>query len=187
MESKPSEPQTRDAAPPTGPEISGDPGPFLSGDIDIRIGRDGTWFYHGSPIGRKPLVKLFASVLRRDEAGDYWLQTPVEKARIQVDDAPFVAIEMTVTGTGCDQCLSFRSNLDETVQAGADHPLRFTFDDATGEPSPYVLIRPGLDALIARAVFYDLVDLAEEDANTHMLGVWSGGCFFPLGPTEDGS
>ncbi len=185
MESKPLERLTRDAAPPTGPDASGEAGPFLCGDIDIRIGRDGTWFYHGSPIGRKPLVKLFASVLRRDEAGDYWLKTPVEKARIKVDDAPFVAVEMTVTGTGCDQTLSFRSNLDETIHAGPAHPLRFSFDDATGEPSPYVLIRPGLEALIVRSVFYDLVDLALEDPNTHMLGVWSGGAFFALGPVED--
>ena len=187
MDSKPLERQTRDAAPPNGPEHSGEAGPYLCGDIDIRIGRDGTWFYHGSPIGRKPLVKLFASVLRRDEAGDYWLQTPVEKARIQVDDAPFVAVEMTVAGTGSGQSLSFRSNLDETVEAGPDHPLRFAFDAATGEPSPYVLMRPGLEALIARTVFYDLVDLAAADPNTHMLGVWSGGTFFPLGPIEDES
>lgn len=185
MKSKPLERLTRDAAPPAGPDMSGETGPYLCGDIDIRIGRDGTWFYHGSPIGRKPLVKLFASVLRRDETGDYWLQTPVEKARIQVDDAPFVAVEMTVEGTGRDQCLSFRSNLDESVRAGPDHPLRFAFDDATGEPAPYIAMRPGLEALIARAVFYDLVDLAEEDPNTHMLGVWSGGVFFVLGPTEE--
>ncbi len=185
MESKPFERLTRDAAPPSGPDESGETGPFLCGDIDIRIGRDGTWFYHGSPIGRKPLVKLFASVLRRDETGDYWLQTPVEKARIRVDDAPFVAVEMTVSGTGCAQNLCFRTNLDETVEAGPDHPLRFAFDAATGEPSPYVLIRPGLEALITRAVFYDLVDLAVEDDDTHMLGVWSGGTLFPLGPVED--
>ncbi len=185
MDSKPHEHLTRDAAPLNGPDLSGETGPYLCGDIDIRIGRDGTWFYHGSPIGRKPLVKLFASVLRRDEAGDYWLQTPVEKARIQVDDAPFVAVEMTVSGTGRDQCLSFRSNLDDEVEAGPDHPLRFVFDAATDEPSPYVLMRPGLEALIARAVFYDLVDLAEGDPDTHMLGVWSSGAFFPLGPAED--
>jgi len=186
MDSKPLERQTRDAAPPNGPE-SGEAGPYLCGDIDIRIGRDGTWFYHGSPIGRKPLVKLFASVLKRDEAGDYWLQTPVEKARIQVEDAPFVAVEMTVKGTGCDQSLSFRSNLDEDIDAGPEHPLRFAFDPATEEPSPYVLVRPGLEALIVRAVFYDLVDLAVEDTETHMFGVWSGGAFFPLGPVEDDS
>ena len=156
-------------------------GPFLCGDIDIRIGRDGTWFYHGSPIGRKPLVKLFASVLKRDEDGDYWLETPVEKARIKVDDAPFVAVAMTVAGQGRDQTLTFRSNLDEEIVAGPAAPIRVAIDAVTEEPSPYVRFRPGLDGLIARAVFYDLVELAVEDPETHGLGVWSGGVFFPFG------
>lgn len=156
-------------------------GPFLCGDIDIRIARDGTWFYHGSPIGRKPLVKLFASVLKRDADGVYWLETPVEKARITVDDAPFVAVAMTVDGDGPEQTLTFRSNLDEEVVAGPAAPIRVEIDSDSGEPSPYVLFRPGLEGLIARAVFYDLVEVAEEDPDTHMLGVWSGGVFFPLG------
>ncbi|MFP6757415.1 MAG: DUF1285 domain-containing protein [Alphaproteobacteria bacterium] len=164
-----------------GPGPSSTGGPYLCGDIDIRIGRDGTWFYHGSPIGRKPLVKLFASVLKRDEDGDYWLETPVEKARIKVDDAPFVAVAMTVAGQGRDQALTFRSNLDEEIVAGPTAPIRVTIDPATEEPSPYVLFRPGLDGLIARAVFYDLVELAVEDPETQVLGVWSGGVFFPFG------
>jgi hypothetical protein len=157
--------------------------PELCGDIDLRIARDGTWFYHGSPIGRKPLVKLFASILRRDEAGEYWLVTPAERCRIQVDDAPFTAVEMSVAEPGPNQALSFRTNIDEIVIAGADHPIRVVTDRATGEPSPYVLARDGLEALIVRAVFYDLVELAveREVAGARVLGVWSGGIFFPIG------
>jgi len=159
-------------------------GPRLCGDIDMRIGRDGTWFYHGSPIGRKPMVKLFAGVLRRDDAGAYWLETPVEKCGIRVDDAPFTAVEMMVDGSGRDQRISFRTNLDEKVMADAAHPIRVVVDKETAEPSPYVWLRDGLEALIVRAVFYDLVELGEEaeiDGET-LLGVWSCGRFFPLGP-----
>lgn len=149
----------------------------------MRIARDGTWFYHGSPIGRKPLVKLFASVLRR-EADGYWLVTPAERCRINVDDAPFVAVAMTVSGSGRDQVLAFTTSLDDTVAAGPDHPIRVETDPATGEPSPYVMVRAGLEALIARAVFYDLVELGVErpaDDGATVLGVWSGGAIFPLG------
>lgn len=162
-------------------------GPQLCGDIDMRIRRDGTWFYHGSPIGRKPLVKLFASVLKRDEAGDYWLETPAEKCRITVDDAPFLAVAMEVDGDGAQQRLSFRTNVDEIVMADTAHPIRVVTDAASGEPSPYVLVRDGLEALIARAVFYDLVELGEErttDGET-MFGVWSCGQFFPIGRLDD--
>ncbi len=166
---------------PTGPDPKTPSGPLLCGDIDIRIGRDGTWFYHGSPIRRKPLVKLFASVLERDETGEFWLVTPAERARIAVADAPFVAVEMTVLGEGRDQRLVFRSNLDDVVEAGPEHPIRVAIDPASGEPSPYVLLRPGIEALIARSVYYQLADLAVEDTDTHMLGVWSGGSYYPLG------
>ncbi len=165
-------------------------GPQLCGDIDMRIGRDGTWFYHGSPIGRKPLVKLFAGVLHRDDDGDYWLETPVEKCRLRVDDAPFTAVEMFVDGAGSDQRISFRTNLDEKVIADASHPIRVAVDMETSEPSPYVWLRDGLEALIVRAVFYDLVELGEEaeiDGAT-VLGVWSCGQFFsigPIGPVEE--
>lgn len=159
--------------------------PTLCGDIDMRIARDGTWFYHGSPIGRKPLVKLFASVLRRDESGDFWLITPVEKARIQVDDAPFVAVEMNARGSGPDQVLTFRTNIDDHVTAGRDHRLRVALDPVTAEPAPYIHVRDGLEALIARAVFYDLVELGVEDADSGILGVWSGGVLFPFGPVGD--
>ncbi len=162
---------------------SGPGGPRLCGDIDMRIGRDGTWFYHGSPIGRKPLVKLFASVLQRDDDGEYWLETPVEKCRIQVDDAPFTAVEMFVEGAGRDRRISFRTNIDEKVIADAAHPIRVAVDSNTSEPSPYVRLRGAIEALIVRAVFYDLVELADEavvDGET-VLGVWSCGQFFSIG------
>jgi uncharacterized protein len=158
-------------------------GPQLCGDIDLRISRDGTWFYHGSPIGRKQLVKLFATVLHRDGDGKYWLETPAEKCGIQVDDAPFVAVEMEVSGVGQQREITFRTNVDEFVTVNAEHPIRVDTDMETGEPSPYVLVRDRLDALIARAVFYDLVDLGEErliDGET-VFGVWSHRSFFPLG------
>jgi hypothetical protein len=153
------------------------------GDIDMRITRDGTWHYRGSPINRPPMVKLFASVLKRDETGDFWLETPVEQCRIQVDDAPFLAIDISASGSGRDQKVSFRTNLDENVTAGPDHPIRILHDSMTGNPSPYVLVRDGLEALISRAVYYDLVDLAVEetrDGQTHLC-VWSGGASFELG------
>jgi len=158
------------------------------GEFDIRIAPDGTWFYHGSPITRKPLVKLFASVLKRQANGEYWLETPAEKGRIRVDDAPFVAVELTTTGAGRDQKLVFRTNLDDLVTAGPEHQIRVTVDTATGEPRPYILVRDGLEALIARPVFYQLVDLSEEKAGAEggevQYGVWSRGEFFPLGTTD---
>jgi hypothetical protein len=178
------------------PQDGGDPGPC--GDFDIRIAQDGTWFYHGSPITRKPLVKLFASVLKRDDAGGYWLQTPAEKGRITVDDAPFVAVELTVSGTGRDQELIFRTNLDDNVTAGPQHHIRVMTDAVTQAPRPYILIRDGLEALIARSVFYQLVDLGidepEVEESSKMrdsrpgrgvrFGVWSRGVFFSLGQLD---
>ncbi len=155
-------------------------------DYDMRIARDGTWFHEGSPIRRKALVKLFSTVLRRDETGDFWLVTPVERGRIEVEDAPFTAVEMIVSGQGKGQILSFLTNLDDMVRVDADHPIRVAENEATGEPFPYVTVRGNLEALIVRAVFYELVDLAEEqwDGDEAMLGVWSDGVLFPLGATE---
>lgn len=151
-------------------------------EFDIRIARDGTWFYHGSPITRKPLMKLFASVLRRDEHGEYWLQTPAEKGRIRVDDVPFVAVEVSSSGMGSNRQLTFRTNLDELVTAGPEHHMRVIENEATGEPRPYLSVRARLDALIARPVFYQLVELAEEvPGPPPQLGLWSGGMFFSLG------
>lgn len=157
------------------------------GDFEFRIARDGTWFYRGSPIGRKPLVRLFSTVLRREDDGSYWLVTPVERGRITVDDAPFVAVEMTTAGSGRDRSLAFRTNVEDWVTADARHPIRV--DTRAGdEPSPYVRVRGGLDALISRPVFYQLVDLADivvVDGRSE-LGIWSGGAYFPLGSVGDG-
>ena len=152
---------------------------LICGDIDIRIAADGTWFHEGGPIGRKKLVKLFASVLERDAAGDYWLVTPVERARIRVDDAPFIALEMKVTDEGRDQRLTFRTNIDEEVTADSAHPLEFR-PRPSGEPAPYLNLGGGLAALVSRAVYYDLVDLGvEQERDGEMqFGVWSGGMFF---------
>ncbi len=176
------------AQPGTDTKPAGGEGPRLPfcGDFQIRIARDGTWFYQGTPIGRKPLVKLFASVLRREADGDYWLVTPFERGRIKVDDAPFVAVECDVEGDGRSQRLVFRTNLDETVTAGPAHPLRVVetpaHDGRPAEPSPYVLVRPGLEALISRPVFYQLVEQAVPDpADPRVLGLWSDGRFFRLG------
>lgn len=156
-------------------------------DIDIRIARDGTWYHEGSPINRKPLVKLFAGILTRDPDGAYYLVTPAEKRRITVDDAPFVAVHVAATGEGAAQQLVFRTNVDDEVTAGPDHPIRVDFDDATGEPAPYIEVRLGLEALIARAVYYELVGLGETERRdgADVLGVWSGGEFFTLGTLDD--
>ena len=152
------------------------------GDLHMRIARDGTWFYHGSPIGRKPLVKLFASVLRREPDGSFWLVTPVERGQVEVEDAPFTAVELAVEGgPGPGRVLRFRTNLDEWVEAGPDRPIRVEPGDARSGPRPYVLVREGLEALILRPVFYELVALAEpKGADGQELGVWSQGAFFPM-------
>ncbi len=161
--------------------------PEFCGDIDMRIARDGTWFYMGTPIGRPRMVKLFSTVLRHDDDDKFYLVTPVEKIGITVDDAPFVAVEATVFGEGEDQTLVFRTNVDEEVIAGPDNPIRVEIDPETQEPSPYVLVRDNLEALIGRSVFYQLVDLGEqvEQDGQEVLGVWSKGEFFTIGETEE--
>ncbi len=153
------------------------------GVFDIRIDRDGVWFYHGSPIGRKELVRLFASVLKRDAEGRYLLETPAECGAIEVEDAPFLAVELTSTGSGRSRILSFRTNLDEIVVADSDHPLRVAQDVATGEPQPYLLVRDRLEARLTRPVYYELVDLGAEEtiAGETRFGIWSAGQFFTLG------
>ncbi|KEJ90488.1 DUF1285 domain-containing protein [Sulfitobacter donghicola] len=156
--------------------------PPFCGDLDMEIHRDGTWFYEGTPIGRPALVKLFASILIR-EGEDYFLVTPVEKVGIRVDDAPFVAVDFEVTGSGQDQQLTFTTNLDDVATADNDFPLRFERDTATGEPSPYVRIRRNLEALIDRKSFYRLVDLGVH--HDGWFGVWSGGRFFGIIPSKD--
>ena len=155
--------------------------PFC-GDIDMRIARDGTWYYMGTPIGRKPMVKLFSTIIRRD-GDDYFLITPVEKVGIKVDDAPFVAVTLEVEGQGVQQVLRFTTNVDEQLVAGSEHPLRFVIDPTTQEPAPYLRVRRNLEALIHRNVFYQLVELAvtQQIAGQSWLGVWSSGEFFPIG------
>jgi hypothetical protein len=158
------------------------------GDLPFLIRRDGTWMYRGTPIKRKELVCLFSSVLRRDEFGDFILQTPVERGRIQVEDAPFVAVELVWDGHGHDQTLTFRTNIDQVLVAGPEHPIRVAHDILTCEPTPYILVRAGaahmpVEARIGRAVYYELVALAEPAMvmGRKMLGVWSSGKFFALG------
>ncbi|MEM6618297.1 MAG: DUF1285 domain-containing protein [Pseudomonadota bacterium] len=155
--------------------------PPFCGDLDMRIARDGTWFYLGTPIGRKPLVKLFSSIIRKD--GDkYFLVTPVEKVGITVDDVPFLAIDFDASGPGESQRLTFTTHVEDVVTAGPDHPIRVARDPTTGEPAPYILVRANLEALIDRKSFYRLVDLGV--THTHegadWFGVWSEGQFFPI-------
>jgi len=155
--------------------------PFL-GDLDMRISRSGEWFYENSPISRIQIVKLFSTVLKREE-DDYYLVTPVEKWRISVEDAPFVAVLLEPEGEGDSQTLMFSTNVGEEVVAGPDNPIRVDYDAVTGEPKPYLFVRDRLEALISRNVFYQLVELAEQrvmDGKT-VLGVNSGGEFFSLG------
>ena len=159
--------------------------PPFCGDLDMRIAVDGTWFYLGTPIGRPALVKLFASVLRRD--GDrYFLVTPVEKCGIAVDDAPFLAVEMAIEGRDSGRVLNFRTNVDDWVACGPGHELRFETEPGTGGLKPYLHVRRGLWAKVARALFYDLVDLGEERDidGERMFGVTSGGLFFAMAPAD---
>ncbi len=155
--------------------------PPFCGDLDIRIARDGTWFYLGSPIGRKPLVKLFASILRKD-GEDYFLVTPVEKVGITVEDAPFIAVDFTVSGQGKDQEVTFITNVDDRVIATAVTPFRVEIDPATKAPSPYILVRNNLEAKIDRKSFYRLVEICtrHEINGVGWFGLWSSGQFFPV-------
>jgi uncharacterized protein len=155
--------------------------PPFCGDIDMRIAADGTWFYQKTPIGRPALVKLFASVLKR-EGDKYFLVTPVEKVGIVVEDAPFLAVEMNPSAGGVSPILQFRTNVDDWVAAGPGHALRFELQPANGGLKPYLHVRRDLWAKVTRALFYDLVALGEErDVNGKaMFGVVSGGEFFAM-------
>lgn len=157
--------------------------PDYCGDIGMKIARDGQWYYDNSPIGRKKLVRLFSTILRHDDDGEHYLVTPVEKIRIEVEDAPFIATLMTVRGEGREQVLRFETNVGDFTEAGPDHPMRFQIDPTTAEPSPYVHVRARLEALISRAVFYDLVELAE--LHEGRFGVWSHGEFFEIASAEE--
>jgi uncharacterized protein len=160
--------------------------PPFCGDLDMRIAPDGTWFYLKTPIGRPALVRLFASVLKR-EGDRYFLVTPVEKCGIVVDDAPFLAVELKVEEGASGRALSFRTNVDDWVTCGADHPLRFEPEPGTGGLKPYLHVRRDLWAKVTRALFFDLVELGEERdvAGRAMFGVVSMGMFFPMAGAEE--
>ena len=160
--------------------------PPYCGEIDMRIARDGTWFHDGTPIGRPAMVKLFSSILKR-EGDRFYLVTPVEKVGIRVDDAPFLALDFSAEGEGRAQRLTFYTQTDDEALAGPDNAIRVVRDPETGEPSPYVHIRAGLEALIDRKTFYRLVDLGVQENvdGTLWFGVWSSGVFFPMIPSAD--
>ncbi|MCW5680641.1 MAG: DUF1285 domain-containing protein [Xanthobacteraceae bacterium] len=163
--------------------------PPFCGDLDMRIAADGTWFYLGTPIGRPALVRLFASVLKR-EGDKYFLVTPVEKVGIKVEDAPFHAVEMAVEGEGASRTLTFRTNVDDLVRCDREHALRFEPEDATGGLKPYLHVRANLWARVTRALFFDLVEMGEtigaqeRERGKEMFGIFSGGEFFPMAPAE---
>lgn len=153
------------------------------GDIGLKIGRDGTWYYQGSPITRRGLVKLFASVLHLEEDGRYYLVTPVEKVPIAVESLPFVAVEMRREGEGEAQTLSFRTNVDDVVTAGANHAIGFQ-PGSLGGFTPFIMVRNKLAARLSRSIYYELAGITVESGTPGRLGVWSGGVFFPFPSLE---
>lgn len=155
--------------------------PEHCGHSAMRIARDGTWFHEGSPIGRQAMVRLFSTILRREPDGGYVLVTPGEKLDIDVEDAPFVAVELKSEGAGPARRLAFRLNTGDMVVAGPQHPLRFEARD--DGPHPYLAVRQGLDALVARAVYYELANLAIDEGGDP-AGLWSEGAFFALEPAQ---
>jgi len=160
--------------------------PPFCGDLDMEIRRDGTWFYLGTPIGREGLVRLFSSILKK-EGEKYFLVTPVEKVGIRVEDAPFVAVDFVAEGEGRAQRLTFHTHVGDEAVAGPDHPIRVVRDAETGEPSPYIHIRAGLEALIDRKSFYRLVERGahEKRDGENWFGLWSSGAFFPVIPSAE--
>ncbi len=178
---------------PAGPKgFTPRPGQVVCGDLDIRIDLGGVWHYLGSPIGRKELVRLFATVLHRDEDGDYWLVTPAEVGRIEVEDAPLIAVELALSGSGTHQIITLRTNVDTFVTVDEGHPIRVDIDPETKQPSPYLVMDGGIEARLSRAVYYELVSLGTEEkkptGKNHdpevSFGVWSSDVFFPLGTLE---
>lgn len=161
--------------------------PPFCGDLDMEIRADGTWFYMGTPIGRAPLVRLFSTVLRKDDDGKTYLVTPVEKVGIRVVDAPFVAVEMQVGERDGASVLTFRTNVGDVVEASADNPLRFEIAGENRELKPYLLVRGRLEALVSRAVMYDLVELGETEEidGVSMFVIRSGGAVFPVMPQAE--
>ena len=162
--------------------------PAYCADLDLRIAADGTWFHDGSPIRREPLVRLFASVLRREPDGRHVLVTPAEKVGIVVEDAPFLAVEMHAAAAGAERVLTFRTNVGDVVAAGAELAQRFAVDADTGGLKPYILVRGRLEARATRAVAQELAALAEVAPGDGgaWYGVWSGGAFFPIARAEEG-
>jgi len=162
-------------------------GPGICGDLGIRIDRAGRWFYHGSPIDRKEMVCLFATMMSRDGQGVYWLTSADETGTITVDDVPFLAVELFSEGGGRDRVVSLRTNVDELVTVDAAHRLYFADCPQTGEVVPYVQVRDGLDARLTRPVYYELVALGYEEQfdREKLYGLWSSGTFFPLGRLTD--
>jgi len=160
--------------------------PPFCGDIDMRIARDGTWYYLGTPIGRPAMVKLFSGIIKR-EADAYFLVTPVEKVGITVDDAPFVAVDFDLQGEGPAQTLTFTTQVGDVIAAGPDHAIRVTRTPDTGEPSPYIHVRANLEARIDRKSFYRMVDIGSHalHGGSSWFGVWSGGQFFPIIPSAE--
>jgi hypothetical protein len=172
-----------------------DPRPLLAriergeaacGDLGMRIDRDGGWHHRGSPIGRPALVRLFASILHRLPDGSYWLVTPGEQGTIEVEDAPFVALEMRSEGQGPQRRLAFRTNIDDWVTAGPEHPLTLRPSGVPPAEVPYILVRDRLEARLSRSVFYELIELAEPAPDGLTLGIWSDGVHFPLGRLDGG-
>lgn len=172
------------------PDRHGAPAPTAvdCGELDIRIGRNGTWYYRGTPITRKEMLCLFASMLTRRADGEYWLVAPGEAGRITVEDVPFLAVEMFTSGAGRDLCVSFRTDMDEMVALDADHPLTVVYPPGAADPTPYVLVRDGLEARLTRSVYYELVALGWEEkvGEERLYGIWSNGIFFPLGRLGEG-
>jgi uncharacterized protein len=157
--------------------------PDFCGDINMCIKSDGTWFYMGTPIGRARMVKLFASVLRKDDDGKTYLVTPVEKIGITVEDAPFVATTLNVVEEGGQQLLVFETNVGDKIVAGEDNPIRVETNNKTGEPRPYIRVRGKLEALIARSVFYQMVELATQQGDELVIN--SGDVSFSLGTLDE--
>lgn len=176
-----------DPAPAYAPVVTAASDPAAPRRMPFLIRRDGVWLYRGSPITRKEMVCLFAALLSRDDDGRFWLKTPTERGIIEVEDAPFIAVELDWTGDGPRQELTLRTNVDELITIGPEHRLRVAHDLLTCEPTPYLHVRGSTDhpveARICRAVYYELVALAVPGCvhGRQMLGVWSCGCFFPLG------
>ncbi len=160
--------------------------PAKTADIGLKITADGVWHYQGSPFERMSLVRLFASILRREADGVHYLVTPVEKVVVEVEDAPLLAVEMWAQGEGQAQALSFRSNLDDVILCGPGQPIRFAPDPATAAPKPYVAVRHGLEALATRAVYLEMVEhgVIENAPEGRSFGLWSRGAFFPMAPAE---